>query len=133
MDTWNALCHRWNGRGDGRIGLAMSPHATDTCGSDLLRACAARARELDVPITTHLAQSQAEVATIGRRYGGPTPAEHLDWLGLPAPHPPAAHCLPRTHRRLHLIAPTRAAGANYTRGVSRSGGDSGVSRLGQHG
>jgi len=44
MDTWNALYHRWNGRGDGRIGLAMSPHATDTCGSDLLRACAARAR-----------------------------------------------------------------------------------------
>ena len=45
-------------RGDGRIGLAMSPHATDTCGPDLLRACAARARELDIPITIHLAQSQ---------------------------------------------------------------------------
>ena len=85
MNTWNALYQRWNGRGDGRIGLAMSPHATDTCGPDLLRACAARARELDVPITTHLAQSQAEVATIGSRHGGRTPAEYLDWLGLLAP------------------------------------------------
>jgi cytosine/adenosine deaminase-related metal-dependent hydrolase len=81
MNTWNALYQRWNGRGDGRIGLAMSPHATDTCGPDLLRACAARARELDIPITTHLAQSQAEVATIASRHGGRTPAEYLDWLG----------------------------------------------------
>src|SRR5260370_7612853 len=85
MDTWNALYQRWNGCGDGRIGLAMSPHATDTCGPDLLLACAARARQLDVPITTHLAQSQAEIATIGKRHGGRTPAEYLDWLGLRPP------------------------------------------------
>ncbi len=37
MATWDALYQRWNNRGDGRIGLAMSPHATDTCGPDLLR------------------------------------------------------------------------------------------------
>src|SRR5438552_3287810 len=46
MATWDALYQRWNNRGDGRISLAMSPHATDTCGPDLLKACAARAREL---------------------------------------------------------------------------------------
>ena len=77
----------------------MSPHATDTCGPDLLRACAARARELDVPITTHLAQSQAEVATIGARYGGRSPAEYLDWLGLLAPDLLAAHCIASSGRR----------------------------------
>jgi cytosine/adenosine deaminase-related metal-dependent hydrolase len=33
----------------------------------------------------HLAQSAAEVATIGARHGGRTPAEYLDWLGLLAP------------------------------------------------
>jgi len=77
------------------------PHATDTCGSDLLRACAARARELDVPITTHLAQSQAEVATIGRRYGGRTPAEYLDWRA----------CLRQTFwRALHQSRPVAAIG-----------------------
>jgi len=27
----------------------MSPHATDTCGPDLLRAAVARARALDAP------------------------------------------------------------------------------------
>jgi cytosine/adenosine deaminase-related metal-dependent hydrolase len=85
LATWNALYRRWNGRGEGRLRLAMSPHATDTCGPDLLRACAARARELDVPITTHLAQSRAEVETIGKRHDGRTPAEYLDWLGLLAP------------------------------------------------
>jgi cytosine/adenosine deaminase-related metal-dependent hydrolase len=65
MDTWNVLYHRWNGRGDGRIGLAMSPHATDTCGPDLLRACADRARELDIPITTHLMAAHCIASTDG--------------------------------------------------------------------
>ena len=64
LAAWDALHGRWHGQADGRIRLAMSPHATDTCGPDLLRACAARARALDVPITTHLAQSRSEVAEI---------------------------------------------------------------------
>src|SRR5258708_4762632 len=90
MDTWNALYHRWNGRGDGRIGLAMSPHATDTCGPDLLRACAARARELDVPVTIHLAQSQVEVATIGGRYGRSPPSAYIYPRGVVRPEAPFA-------------------------------------------
>ena len=67
LAAWKALHAAWEGRGEGRIRLAMSPHATDTCGPDLLRAAAARARALGVPITTHLAQSAREVATIEAR------------------------------------------------------------------
>ncbi len=77
----------------------MSPHATDTCGPELLRACAARARELDVPMTTHVAQSVGEVATIARRYNGRTPAAYLDWLGLLA-----AHCIASPDDDLRLMA-----------------------------
>src|SRR5260370_2477983 len=128
LDTWNALYHRWNGRGDGRIGLAMSPHATDTCGPDLLRACAARARGLEVPITTHLAQSQAEVATIGNRYGGRTPAEYLDWLGLRAPDLLGPPRLGRTDRHLNLMAADGATVLNCPPVFARLGVAAAVSR-----
>ncbi len=133
LDTWNALYHRWNGRGDGRIGLAMSPHATDTCGPDLLRACAARARELDVPITTHLAQSHAEVVTIGKRYGNRTPAEYLDWLGLVAPDLLAAHCIASTDGDLKLMAARGATVLNCPRVFARSGVAAAFSRFAEHG
>ena len=121
LDTWNTLYSRWNGQADGRIRLAMSPHATDTCGPDLLRACAARARELGVPITTHLAQSAEEVATIGQRYGGRTPAEYLDWLGLMAPDLLAAHCISSSDADLRLMAARGATVLNCPRVFARTG------------
>ena len=133
LATWNALYQRWHGRDDGRLRLAMSPHATDTCGPDLLRACAARARELDVPITTHLAQSRGEVETIGKRYDGRTPAEYLDWLGLLAPDLLAAHCIASTDADLKLMAARGAAVLNCPRVFARAGTTAAFSRFAAHG
>ncbi|MEH2482055.1 cytosine/adenosine deaminase-related metal-dependent hydrolase [Nitrobacteraceae bacterium AZCC 2146] len=133
LNTWNALYQRWNGQSDGRIRLAMSPHATDTCGPDLLAASAARARELAVPITTHLAQSAAEVATIGQRYGGRTPAEYLDWLGLLAPDLLAAHCVASSDSDLKLMAARGATVLNCPRVFARSGTTAAFSRFAGHG
>jgi len=133
MDIFNVLHDRWNGRGDGRIGLAMSPHATDTCGPDLLRACAARARELDIPITIHLAQSQAEIATIGARYDGRSPAEYLDWLGLLTPSLLGAHCLASSDDDLRLMAARGATVLNCPRVFARSGVTAAFSRFAGHG
>ena len=93
LSAWNALYDKRQGRDNGRIGLAISPHATDTCDPDLLRAAVARARELGVPITTHVAQSASEVEKIKARWGGKTPAEYLDWLGVLGPDLLAAHCV----------------------------------------
>ncbi len=121
LDTWNAQYNRWHGTADGRLRLAMSPHAVDTCGPDLLRACAARARDLDVPITTHLAQSPGEVATIAARYDGRTPAEYLDWLGILAPDLLAAHCIASTDDDLRLMAAKGATILNCPRVFARSG------------
>ncbi|MCK1284918.1 amidohydrolase family protein [Bradyrhizobium sp. 44] len=133
MATWDALYQRWNNRGDGRIGLAMSPHATDTCGPDLLKACAARARELGVPITTHMAQSRAEVETIGKRYGGRTPAQYLDWLGLLAPDLMAAHCMFSTDDDLKLMAARGMTVLNCPRVFARAGVTAAFSRFAEHG
>lgn len=133
LDTWNALHARWDGRAEGRIHVAMSPHATDTCGPDLLRACAARARELGVPVTTHLAQSAAEVAMIGSRYVGRTPAEYLDWLGLLAPDLMAAHCIASTDDDLRLMAARGATVLNCPRVFARTGTAAAFGRFRQHG
>ena len=121
LDTWNDLHAKWSGAADDRIRLAMSPHATDTCSPDLLRACAARARELGAPVTTHLAQSADEVATIAQRHDGRTPAEYLDWLGLLGPDLLAAHCISSTDDDLRLMAARGATVLNCPRVFARTG------------
>ncbi|WP_279357828.1 amidohydrolase family protein [Methylobacterium indicum] len=133
LAAWNALYARWEGRADGRIRLAMSPHATDTCGPDLLRACAARARELDVPITTHLAQSDDEVATIRARHDGRSPAEYLDRLGLLAPDLLAAHCIASSDDDLRLMAARGATVLNCPRVFARAGRTAAFGRFAAHG
>ncbi|TNC13223.1 amidohydrolase family protein [Methylobacterium terricola] len=133
LAAWNALHARWEGRAEGRIRLAMSPHATDTCGPDLLRACAARARELGVPITTHLAQSDDEIATIRARYGGRSPAEYLDWLGLLAPDLLAAHCIASSDGDLRLMAARGATVLNCPRVFARAGRSAAFGRFADHG
>ena len=133
LDTWNALHRSWDGAADGRIRLAMSPHATDTCGPDLLRTCAARARELGVPVTTHLAQSVEEVATIQARHGGRTPAEYLDWLGLLAPDLLAAHCIASSDDDLRLMAARGATVLNCPRVFARTGTVAAYGRFAGHG
>ncbi|WP_244913889.1 amidohydrolase family protein [Methylobacterium frigidaeris] len=133
LAAWDALHARWEGRADGRIRLAMSPHATDTCGPDLLRACAARARELGVPITTHLAQSDDEVATIRARHDGRSPAEYLDWLGLLAPDLLAAHCIASSDDDLRLMAARGATVLNCPRVFARAGRTAAFGRFAAHG
>ncbi len=103
LAAWNTLYETWQGRDNSRIGLAMSPHATDTCDPDLFRAATERARELGVPITTHLAQSASEVEKIKSRWNGRTPAEYLDWLGVLGPDLLAAHCVFCTDEDLALL------------------------------
>ncbi|MBR0682804.1 amidohydrolase family protein [Roseomonas eburnea] len=120
LAAWNDLHATWEGRDHGRIRLAMSPHATDTCGPDLLRTATARARELGVPNTIHVAQSPGEVATIRARHGR-TPAEYLDWLGVLGPDLLAAHCVDCSGDDLALMARRGATVLNCPRVFARAG------------
>ena len=64
LAIWDGLYARWHGQAEGRISVTMSPHATDTCGPDLLRACAERARALGVPLDpVVILKSGSEVST----------------------------------------------------------------------
>jgi 5-methylthioadenosine/S-adenosylhomocysteine deaminase len=49
-----------------RVRLGISPHAPYTCTVELYRACA----ELDLPVATHLAESEAETAFLRSGTGG---------------------------------------------------------------
>lgn len=129
LERWNRLHAQWHGRDGGRIRLAMSPHATDTCDPDLLRAAHARALELGIETTTHLAQSDSEVAEIARRYQGRTPAEYLDWLGLLGPDLLAAHCISSSERDLDLMAARGATVLNCPRVFARAGKTAAFSRF----
>lgn len=133
LAAWDALHRRWEGAAKGRIRLAMSPHATDTCGPDLLRAAAARARDVGAPITTHMAQTKDEVAVIGQRHGGRTPAEYLEWLGVMGPDLLAAHCIEATDSDLRLMAARGAAVLNCPRVFARSGTTAAFARFAGHG
>ena len=132
LETWNALHARWEGRDNGRIRLAMSPHATDTCNPDLLRTLAARARELHVPLTTHVAQSRREVDTIRARYGR-SPAEYLEWLGVLGPDLLAAHCVHCTPSDVRLMAGRGTTILNCPRVFARSGEPASFAYFKSHG
>lgn len=117
---WDRLRDLWDGQGEGRIRMAMSPHATDTCGPELLRAAVTRARALGVPITVHVAQSADEVALSLKRHGV-TPVQYLERVGLLGPDLIAAHCIHSDAEDLALLARTNTTVVNCPRTFARGG------------
>ncbi|MCA1645108.1 MAG: amidohydrolase [Chloroflexi bacterium] len=75
-----------------RITVAIGPHATDTCGPDLLRRVRALADRCGARTVIHLAQSAGEVEAVRQRHGLGC-AAYLDYLGLLAPDVVVAHAL----------------------------------------
>lgn len=120
MAVWDSLFERWNGAADDRIRLALSPHATDTCGPELLRRVQARAAETGVPVTIHLAQSTGEVSASRARYGC-SPAQYLDRVGLLNDRLLAAHCIHCDAEDLALLRVRGVTVLNCPRTFARTG------------
>jgi 5-methylthioadenosine/S-adenosylhomocysteine deaminase len=86
-----ALLERFGADPEGsRVWAGLGPHATDTCGPDLLRRVALLAERSGARVFIHLAQSEAEVATVRAR-GHAGCAAYLDELGLLGPTVVVAH------------------------------------------
>jgi 5-methylthioadenosine/S-adenosylhomocysteine deaminase len=92
-----ALIESWHGAAGGRLRCVLGPHAPDTCSPTLLREVGDVARQRELLVHTHLAQSRIEVDRVRSRYGK-RPSEMLDEAGLLGPRTIAAHCI-------HLAAP----------------------------
>jgi 5-methylthioadenosine/S-adenosylhomocysteine deaminase len=73
-----------------RVWAGLAPHATDTCGPELLRRVRQLADRTGARVFVHVAQSQEEVATVAAR-GAAGCASYLDALGLLGPDVVAAH------------------------------------------
>ncbi|MDH3402099.1 MAG: amidohydrolase [Acidobacteriota bacterium] len=78
--------------GDELVTPALAPHAPYTMDREHLELVAAAARELDVPVLVHLAETRAEIEQIEREHGL-SPVEYLDAVGLLSDRLVAAHCI----------------------------------------
>jgi len=101
LDEAEREIRAWSGREN--ITFMLAPHAPYTCDEDYQRQVAEAARRLDVPIHTHISESQAEMETIREKYGC-TPPELMDRTGLLTDRTVAAHCVYLTDSDIELFA-----------------------------
>lgn len=87
----------------GRLRFALAPHAPYTVGDATWAKIVMYARQLDLPIITHLAETQAEVDD-AIRTTGVTPLARLDALGATGPAFIAVHAVHVTPADIALLA-----------------------------
>jgi 5-methylthioadenosine/S-adenosylhomocysteine deaminase len=98
------LAANWHKAADGKIRVAVGPHAPYTCPPAFLKEVIALARELGLPIHTHLAETADEVRTINEQYGV-TPVQYLEKAGLfEGTRVTAAHCVHLTGGDITILA-----------------------------
>ena len=101
FDEGVAFVRRWQDHS--LVHPALAPHAPDTVSTDWLRQLRTLARELNVPLHLHVAQSQREVDTI-RSANGCGSVEHLHNLGFLGADVVAAHCIYISDHEMDLLA-----------------------------
>lgn len=84
-----AFAKRWKGR-SARIRPGLAPHAPYTVSQDHLKAAFAAAKDLDVPVSIHVAEDRAEVKFVDEKYGTSSVALLSD-LGMLSQPTVAAH------------------------------------------
>ncbi len=75
------LVENWHRQADGRITTMFGPHAPYTCPPEPLQEVMRLAKQYDLPIHIHLAETKEEVITMRERYQQ-TPTQYLYELGL---------------------------------------------------
>jgi 5-methylthioadenosine/S-adenosylhomocysteine deaminase len=86
-----------------RLAFALAPHAPYTVGDSTWEKIVVYARQLDLPIQTHLAETALEVAQSRERHGA-TPLARLHRLGATGPGFIAIHGVHLTPEDIDLMA-----------------------------
>lgn len=86
-----------------RIGFALGPHAIYTVSGELLQWSDAFAREHDIPLHLHLAETEGEVRDCVREFGV-TPVRYLYELGILSPRLTLAHGLYIDDDEIRMLA-----------------------------
>ncbi len=93
------------------VGFCLAPHAPYTVGDAPLRQIAMLARELGLPIHTHVHETEEEVRESVQRHGM-RPLERLAALGLVGPELIAVHAVHLDDNDLRLLADSGASVAH---------------------
>ncbi len=102
-DAQLAFSREWRGAAGGRIHTCLGPHSPYVCPPDFLARVVDLARQHDLPIHLHVAESQEQVDNSRQRHGM-TPVEQLDALGVFDQPAIAAHCLAVTDHDRAILA-----------------------------
>jgi 5-methylthioadenosine/S-adenosylhomocysteine deaminase len=94
-----------------KVWAGIAPHATDTCGPELLRRVRALAHRTGARVFIHVAQSGEEVASVIARGAGGC-ASYLDGLGLLGPDVVAAHATYLSDAEADLLGARRTVVAH---------------------
>ncbi len=84
------------------ITFTFSPHAIYTCSFELLEKCAAYAKEHNMPIHTHLAETRTEFSDCEIEHNM-TPTAYMESAGLFENPTIAAHCVVMTDSDLEIL------------------------------
>lgn len=99
-------------RDDPMVTVTIAPHSVYTCSKEFLEKCIAFAREHDIALHIHLAESREEVETVMDQYGM-RPVEFLDSIGGLGERTICAHCVQLDESEITLIA-SRGAAVAFT-------------------
>ncbi len=103
LDNFALIVDEHHNGMNGRLRVALSPHATYSCTEHLWRRCAEVAGEHGLTIHTHLSEGEQEHRFVAEHQGS-TPTEWLHHMGLLAPNLTAAHCTTLTDGDIALMA-----------------------------
>lgn len=91
-----------------RVALAVMPHSPYMVGEALFKRCAKVAREEEMILHTHLAETKKEVADCKKQYGC-TPVELMDRYTVLGGNFVAAHCVHMNDFDMSLMAESESA------------------------
>jgi 5-methylthioadenosine/S-adenosylhomocysteine deaminase len=92
LEQMSALHRRWDGAGEGRVRVAISPVGLPACSRALMEQSAALARELDAPLHTHCSEEKAATAESWDRFGM-SEVRALEEFGVLGDRTTLAHCV----------------------------------------
>lgn len=96
------FARNWHNTAEGRITAMMSPHAPYTCSPDYIHAIVNQAAELNLPVHTHVSETQREVEQNIKDYGC-RPIEHLSRVGFFSQPSLVAHAVHLTDEELDIL------------------------------
>jgi 5-methylthioadenosine/S-adenosylhomocysteine deaminase len=103
LHSFSDLVAKHHGTQDGRLRIALSPHATYSCGAEMYRLVREVADATKVTIHTHLSEAPEETRYMQETYGT-TAVQWLASLNFLGPDVLAAHCTQVTADDIDILA-----------------------------